>query len=95
MASGTSALNQCFEVDSDARIFRTRNRPISAGSLKLGDAISFGVLLSVTGFAALWLGASHLAAALGLFTLLSYLFLYTPLKRRSPACTRCPALCLH
>jgi heme o synthase len=80
MASGTSALNQCFEVDSDAKMFRTRNRPIPAGRLKLGDAISFGVLLSVTGFAALWFGAGHLAAALGLFTLLSYLFPYTPLK---------------
>jgi heme o synthase len=87
MASGTSALNQCFEVDSDARMFRTSNRPIPAGRVRLGDAITFGVLLSVTGFAALWLGTNPLAATLGLFTLLSYLFLYTPLKRRSPACT--------
>jgi heme o synthase len=92
MASGTSALNQCLEVNSDARMFRTRNRPIPAGRLRLGDAISFGVLLSVTGFAALWFGANPLAATLGLFTLLSYLFLYTPLKRRSPACTTVGAL---
>ena len=46
-------------------------------------ALAFGVALSVAGFADLWLGVNLLAALLGLFTLLSYLFLYTPLKSRS------------
>jgi len=49
-------------------------------------------LLSAAGFADLWYGTNLLAAALGLFTLLSYLLLYTPLKQRSPACTTVGAI---
>ena len=92
MASGTSALNQWYEVDSDARMRRTRERPIPAGRMKRSHGLVFGVLLSTAGFAELWFGTNALAAALGLFTLLSYLFVYTPLKQRSPACTTVGAL---
>jgi protoheme IX farnesyltransferase len=92
MASGTSALNQWWEADSDSRMRRTRDRPIPAGRMKRRHAFVFGVLLSAAGFAELWFGATTLAAALGLFTLLTYLFVYTPLKRRSPACTTVGAL---
>ena len=87
LASGTSALNQWYEADSDAKMRRTRMRPIPAGRMKRGHAFVFGVLLSAAGFAELQYGTNWLAAALGLFTLLSYLFLYTPLKQRSPVCT--------
>jgi heme o synthase len=87
MASGTSALNQWYEVDSDARMLRTRERPLAAGRMKHSRGFAFGVLLSAAGFAELWFGTNALAAALGLFTLLSYMVVYTPLKRRSPACT--------
>lgn len=92
MASGTSALNQWYEADSDAKMRRTRERPIPAGRIKPGHGFLFGVLLSTAGFAELWFGTNALAAALGLFTLLSYMFVYTPLKRRSPACTTVGAL---
>jgi len=92
MASGTAALNQWYEVDSDARMRRTRMRPIPAGRMKRSHAFVFGVLLSAAGFAELWCGTNLLAAALGLFTLLSYLLLYTPLKRRSPICTTVGAI---
>jgi protoheme IX farnesyltransferase len=87
LASGTSALNQWYEVDSDAKMRRTSRRPLPAGRIKRRNGLAFGLLLSVFGFADLWYGANRLAAALGLFTLLSYLLLYTPLKQRSPACT--------
>ena len=87
LASGTAALNQWYEVDSDAKMLRTRNRPLVAGRMKRSHGLIFGILLSVAGFAELWYGTNLLAAALGLFTLLSYLLLYTPLKRRSPVCT--------
>jgi heme o synthase len=87
LASGTAALNQWYEVDSDAKMLRTRNRPLVAGRMKRSHGLIFGTLLSVAGFAELWHGTNLLAAALGLFTLLSYLLLYTPLKRRSPVCT--------
>src|SRR5689334_6012226 len=86
LASGTAALNQWYEVDSDAKMRRTRRRPLPAGRIKRSHGLAFGLALSLAGFADLWYGTNLLAAALGLFTLLSYLLLYTPLKRRSPAC---------
>jgi protoheme IX farnesyltransferase len=92
MASGTAALNQWYEADSDARMRRTRGRPIPAGRMKRSHGFVFGVLLSTAGFVELWVGTNALAAALGLFTLMSYMFVYTPLKRRSPACTTVGAL---
>src|SRR5579862_3922683 len=92
LASGTSALNQWYEVDSDARMLRTRKRPIPSGRMKRHHGFIFGVLLSAAGFVELWCGTNALTAALGLFTLLSYLFLYTPLKRRSPLCTTVGAI---
>jgi heme o synthase len=87
LASGTAALNQWYEVDSDAKMRRTRNRPIAAGRIKRSRGFIFGTLVSAAGFAELRYGTNLLAASLGLFTLLSYLLLYTPLKRRSPVCT--------
>jgi protoheme IX farnesyltransferase len=87
LASGTSALNQWYEVDIDAKMLRTRRRPLPAGRIQRRRGLAFGLLLSAAGFADLWYGTNQLAAALGLFTLLSYLLLYTPLKQRSPACT--------
>lgn len=92
LASGTSALNQWWEADSDARMRRTRERPIPAGRMQRSHGLVFGVLLSAAGFAELWLRTNALAAMLGLFTLLTYLLVYTPLKQRSPACTTIGAL---
>ena len=86
LASGTSALNQWYEVDSDAKMRRTRMRPIPAGRMKRSHGFVFGMMLSAAGFAELWYRTNMFAAGLGLFTLLSYLFLYTPLKQRSSAC---------
>jgi heme o synthase len=92
MASGTAALNQWYEADSDAKMRRTSKRPIPAGRIKRIDGLLFGVALSLAGFADLWFGTNALAAALGLFTLATYIFLYTPLKRRSAVCTTVGAL---
>lgn len=92
MASGTSALNQWHEADSDARMYRTRGRPMAAGRMTRSYGFAFGALLSVGGFCELWFWSNPLAAKLGLITLLSYLFVYTPLKRRSPACTTAGAV---
>lgn len=87
LASGTSALNQWYEVDSDAKMRRTCMRPLPAGRMKRSHGFVFGVLLSAAGFQELWHGANLLTAGLGLFTLLSYLFLYTPLKQQSSVCS--------
>ena len=87
LASGTAALNQWYERDADARMRRTQARPLPAGRLSPTRAFWFGVLISVLGFVDLWLGANLLTALLGVFTLLTYLFVYTPLKQRSPHST--------
>ena len=92
LASGTSALNQWYEVDSDAKMRRTRRRPLPAGRIKRRNGLAFGLVLSAAGFADLWISTNRLSAALGLFTLLSYILLYTPLKQRSPICTTVGAI---
>jgi len=92
MASGTAALNQWYEADSDAKMRRTHGRPMASGRMKRSDGFVFGAVLSVAGFAELWFGTNALAAVFGLFTLATYIFLYTPLKRRSAACTTVGAL---
>jgi protoheme IX farnesyltransferase len=87
IASGTAALNQWYEREADRKMRRTADRPIPSGRLSAGRALIFGALLSVAGFAELAFGLNWLSAFLGLFTLLSYLFLYTPLKQRTPLST--------
>ncbi len=92
LASGTAALNQWYEREADARMRRTQARPLPAGRLSPARAFWFGVLISVLGFFDLWLGANLLTGLLGVFTLLTYLFVYTPLKQRSPHSTTVGAI---
>jgi protoheme IX farnesyltransferase len=92
IASGTAALNQWYERVADSRMNRTRNRPIPSGRITSRNAALFGVVLSILGFTELALGANLLTALLGLFTLVSYLFVYTPLKQRSPHATTIGAI---
>jgi protoheme IX farnesyltransferase len=87
LASGTAALNQWYEAESDAKMRRTRMRPIPAGRMTRRQGLVFGLLVSAAGFVELWAGSNPLTASLGLLTLLSYLLVYTPLKSRSPLCT--------
>ena len=83
IASGTAALNQWFEREADGKMRRTAQRPLPTGRLASGPALLFGIGLSVGGFLELWLGVNLLSGSIGAFTLASYLFLYTPLKRRT------------
>jgi len=92
IASGTAALNQWYEREADAKMNRTKFRPIPSGRILPARAFWFATLLSIAGFADLWLGANRLTALLGAFTLASYLFVYTPLKRRSPHSTTIGAI---
>jgi protoheme IX farnesyltransferase len=92
IASGTAALNQWYERDADARMNRTKARPIPSGRVTPSSAFWFAVALSIVGFVELWLGANRLTALLGLFTLVSYLFVYTPLKQKSPHSTTIGAI---
>ncbi|HWP85227.1 MAG TPA: heme o synthase [Terriglobia bacterium] len=87
VAGGTAALNQFWEREQDAKMRRTRNRPLPAGRMAPWKALWFGVALALFGTVYLWLLVNRLSAALAALTLLSYLFFYTPLKTRSPHCT--------
>src|SRR5439155_2674800 len=80
-AAAASVLNQYIERNHDRLMPRTRNRPLPAGRILPSEAILFGLALSITGIIYLAIAVNILTAALGLFTLLSYIFLYTPLKR--------------
>jgi len=86
VASGTATLNQYIERSFDAQMRRTARRPCAAGRLEPLAVLAFGILLSVTGGVYLAVAANALASVVALLTLLSYLFLYTPLKRRTPLC---------
>jgi protoheme IX farnesyltransferase len=86
-AAGALALNQYLERDLDARMARTRHRPLAAGRLPLLPALTFGALLSVVGLLVLWLTVSPLAGGLTALTSAIYLFAYTPLKRVTPLCS--------
>jgi protoheme IX farnesyltransferase len=86
VASGTATLNQYIERQFDAQMRRTSRRPLAAGRLEPSAVLAFGILLSVAGSIYLAIAAGMLASLLALLTLLSYLFLYTPLKRRTPLC---------
>jgi protoheme IX farnesyltransferase len=92
IASGTAALNQWFERDADAKMRRTQMRPLPSGRIAADNALLFGIGISVLGFYELALGVNVLTGLLGLFTLASYLFVYTPLKRRSPHSTTIGAI---
>jgi protoheme IX farnesyltransferase len=87
LSSGASALNQVLEQETDARMRRTANRPLPSGRLGRLPALAFGVVLSVLGMAWLILGVNMLTAVLGALTLALYVFVYTPMKRRSSLAT--------
>jgi len=92
ICSGTAALNQWYERDSDAKMHRTQGRPLPAGRLEPANAFLFAVVISLAGFVELTFFVNLLTGLLGLYTLLSYLLIYTPLKQRSPHSTTIGAI---
>jgi len=87
VASGTATLNQWMERGWDAKMRRTASRPLPAGRISAIEALGFGLLLSLAGGLYLALAVNTLAAILAVSTLLSYLLIYAPLKRKTPLCT--------
>jgi protoheme IX farnesyltransferase len=87
VAGGASALNQVWERETDGLMRRTRLRPIPAHRLRAADGTWFGTLLSVAGLIELTWKVNPLAATVATATLVSYVFVYTPLKRRTPLST--------
>jgi protoheme IX farnesyltransferase len=80
-AAGAAALNQWWERAHDARMKRTRDRPLPGGRMAAGDALAAGLVLSLSGVLCLALFANPLAAGLAAATIIFYILVYTPLKR--------------
>ncbi|HEX2750720.1 MAG TPA: heme o synthase [Verrucomicrobiales bacterium] len=86
-AFGAAVFNQLMEMDADARMKRTAGRPLPARRLQPEVAFGVGAVLSALGIIHLGVKVNTEAAALAGLTLLVYLFIYTPLKRKSPVNT--------
>jgi protoheme IX farnesyltransferase len=80
-AASAAVFNQVIEHDHDKLMPRTRRRPIPAGRVGRREATIYGAILGLVGVGYLAAKVNPLTAALGLFTLLSYVLVYTPLKR--------------
>src|SRR5947208_5367310 len=81
VASGAAALNQLLEREYDAKMRRTRNRPLPSGRLQPTTVMVFGGACSCAGLLYLALAVNLTTSVIGAISLLSYLFIYTPLKR--------------
>src|SRR6202167_6766580 len=84
VASGTGSLNQYLERKFDAQMRRTARRPVAAGRVKPTSVLVFGAALAMAGSIYLAIAVNMLASVLATLTLLTYLFVYTPLKRKTP-----------
>jgi len=87
VASGTGTLNQLIERRFDALMRRTAKRAVAAGRITPSHALAFGLFLSTAGAIELAAAVNALSSALAVLTMASYLFVYTPLKRKTPFCT--------
>jgi heme o synthase len=87
VASGTATLNQWMEKVWDGQMRRTAQRPLPSGRVSSREALVLGVVLSVAGGVYLAVLVNGLCSLLAISTLLSYLLIYTPLKRHTPLCT--------
>lgn len=87
LAGGTNALNQVLERGPDARMRRTRDRPLPDGRVDAARAGVFAAVLVMGGTAHLAAAVNLPTAALGLATAVIYAFVYTPLKRRTSVST--------
>lgn len=79
-----NALNMVLERHSDGLMHRTRRRPLPDGRMSTGVALTFGLAIGVVSMVMLWALVNPLTAFLGGFALLSYVLVYTPLKKRTP-----------
>jgi protoheme IX farnesyltransferase len=84
VTASANALNEVIERDTDAFMTRTANRPLPSGRMSMGTALLVAGLAGVGGVALLWWAFQPLTALLGALSLLSYAFIYTPMKRISP-----------
>jgi protoheme IX farnesyltransferase len=87
VASGAAALNQVHERDLDRLMRRTKERPVAGGRMGPGEGTAIAGILSLAGLFILYVAGSPMAALVALATLLSYVWIYTPLKRHTSLAT--------
>ena len=87
VAGGAAALNQVWERETDGLMRRTQTRPIPAGRLRVTDGAWFGLALSLAGLTELAWRVNLISAAVAAATLVSYVLVYTPLKKRTSLAT--------
>jgi protoheme IX farnesyltransferase len=85
IVASANALNMYLERDVDTRMERTRDRPLPAGRMDPGVALAFGVVLALVSVPLLTFAVNPLTAMLAVIAHLSYVYVYTPLKQRTPA----------
>ena len=83
-SSGVAILNEYIERDQDARMNRTRTRPLPSGRISPKSALIFGIVASVMGVLELALLVNLYSGILSFFTITFYLFVYTPMKQKTP-----------
>ena len=92
LAAGVLSLNQYFERERDGRMQRTRGRPLPSGRLRPHEALTFGLTSAMASVLLFSLAVNLTSAAVALFTLVSYILVYTPLKTRTAYHTTLGAL---
>ncbi|MFZ1825381.1 MAG: heme o synthase [Chitinophagales bacterium] len=84
ITAASNALNQIIEVETDKLMGRTANRPLPAGRMQSTEAIIAAGTMGISGIVLMWILFNPISALLGALSLLSYAFIYTPIKRISP-----------
>ncbi|MFN3800770.1 heme o synthase [Belliella pelovolcani] len=85
LISGASgAANEIWERDYDKLMKRTQNRPLPLKQISLSEAYWFTTIVGFIGVSILWLFTNPLTTALGVLSMILYVFVYTPLKRVGP-----------
>ncbi len=87
ISAGAGAFNMLMEKDTDARMRRTKTRPLPSGRMRAGEVLFFGALLAGVAVAYLAWAVNLLTALLAALAFSIYLYIYTPLKKISPLCT--------
>ncbi len=87
VAAGSMALNQWWERKEDAQMARTLARPLPSEKISPREALIFGILLCLAGLSLLYFQVNFEAALLSGVTLVTYVWMYTPLKKKTSLCT--------
>lgn len=82
LSSGSSVINHVLERDHDRKMKRTAMRPLPSGAISMPVAVTFGIVLTLAGILLLW-NVNELTCLLGVITWMTYVVVYTPLKRKT------------